>query len=432
MPASTQTPSLIRFATAGSVDDGKSTLIGRLLYDTKSILDDQLDAIKSRLTDEIDLARLTDGLKAEREQGITIDVAYRYFSTGSRRFIIADSPGHVEYTRNMVTAASNADLAMVLIDATKGITQQTRRHLYIASLLGLQHLVVCINKMDLVNFAEERFRDIEDELQTLRQQLNFSDIAVIPVSAFHGDNVVTSSKNMPWYTSRTLIEQLESVDISRQNTFRHTRLPIQHVIRSDNQSSHRSDAGDFSRGYAGRLVSGRLAAGDPIVVLPSSRRTKIKTISTSDGLVQEAEAPQSVVVTFEDELDAGRGNVIIKEGEPATVGRTIQASICWMDDEALIVNQVYLLKQGTQLIKARVSNILEKLNLDTLVSENAAEPNKFELNQIGKVEIQLAEPLVFDPYATNKTMGSFILINQSSNATAAAGLLLELKNEDVQ
>lgn len=421
------TTGLLRFTTAGSVDDGKSTLIGRLLYDSKSILDDQLASIRSQASDELDLARLTDGLRAEREQGITIDVAYRYFTSEKRKFIIADAPGHVEYTRNMVTAASNSDLSVIVVDALKGVSQQTRRHAYIGSLLGLSHLVVCVNKMDLVGFSAQRFHEISKEVATLQKHLHFFEITVIPISAYHGDNVVQRSHNMPWYSGPTVIEYLENVQVGSDKSSSYSRFPIQTVIRGDQSAGNQL----FSRGYAGTLISGSLTVGDDVVILPGYKRSRIRAITTFDGELSVAGPNESVVIVLDDELDIGRGHVLVRADHAAYLSSTVEATVCWMDDAPLRVGRTYVLKQGTQTLKARVSAIRNTVDIDTLEKIPAHEGTEFSLNKIGDVELQLGDTLVFDSFAHNKATGSFILIDESTNSTSAAGLLLEpwLKEE---
>jgi sulfate adenylyltransferase large subunit len=416
--------SLLRFTTAGSVDDGKSTLIGRLLYDNNAILDDQLAAIKSQSSDDIDLARLTDGLRAEREQGITIDVAYRYFTTGTRKFIIADSPGHIEYTRNMITAASNSELAVVLVDASKGIIEQTRRHIYLASLLGLSHLVVCVNKMDLVDYSAAAFNRIKLELNALKSRLRFNQIKLIPLSAYHGDNVVTPSTRMPWYKGPTLIKHLQNVSPSSEDTAAYARFPIQYVIRADRQDKTKGE-NDYARGYAGKIASGSFEPGDAVMVLPGLRKSRIKRIVKFDGELSEGQSGDSVVIVLADELDVGRGDVLVKATQPAYLSSKVRATLCWLDQSALVRGRTYLLKQSTQLLRARVDTIDDTVDINTLDRVKASDDTTLNLNQIGSARLVLSDALVFDSYASNRALGSFILIDESTHATAAAGLLLE-------
>jgi bifunctional enzyme CysN/CysC len=397
--------SLLRLATAGSVDDGKSTLIGRLLYDSKSLMADQVaDA-------EVDLARLTDGLRAEREQGITIDVAYRFFATPERSFIIADTPGHVRYTRNMVTGASTADLAVVLVDARNGVLEQSRRHAYLSAQLGIKHMVACVNKMDLVDWDEARFRDIEADFAAVLDELGVNHALAIPVSALHGDNVVDRSDNAPWYDGPPLLRHLEQVEVARDRNLDDVRFPVQWVLR----------ATDY-RGYAGQMASGMLRAGDEVVVLPGGDRTTVERIETLDGPVEVAFPPMSVVVHLADDLDAGRGSVICGAPDPPPVARRLDARICWMSDTPLRRGGRYQLKHTTRRVRAVVESIDARLDVDTLRDGGPAK--QLELNDIARVHLDLAAPVIAEPYSRNRTTGAFILIDETTRDTVAAGMVL--------
>ena len=406
---------LLRFTTTGSVDDGKSTLIGRLLYETKSIYEDQYAAVvttsKRRGHDKVDLALLLDGLSAEREQGITIDVAYRYFETPARKFIIADTPGHIQYTRNMVTGASTADLAVVLIDARNGILTQSKRHGFIVSLLQIPHLIVAVNKMDLVDYSEEVYNGIVEQYRAFSEKLDIHDVIFIPVSALTGDNVVEKSARMPWYEGATLLHYLENLHVSADHNLIDFRFPVQYVIRPHL---------DF-RGYAGEITSGTISPGEEIVVLPSGKSSRVKSISTYDGELAEAFAPQSVVLTLHDEIDISRGNMIVRKDNLPLVGTHLEASICWMDERALSKATSYILKHTTRSVRAFVTRILYKIDVNTLHRERGVET--FLLNEIGRVEIRLASPIFFDPYKANHGTGSFILIDPLTNNTVAAGMI---------
>ena len=413
---------LLRFATAGSVDDGKSTLIGRLLFDTKAIFEDQLEQVSQASVrrhgdaSAPDLALLTDGLRAEREQGITIDVAYRYFSTPRRSFIIADTPGHVRYTRNMVTGASTADLALVLIDARNGVVEQSRRHAFIASLLRIPHLIVCVNKMDLVDFDEKVYDAIVEDFTGFAAKLDVADTTFIPISALLGDNVVDRSQNMAWYQGPTLLHHLEHVHIASDRNYRDARFPVQWVIRPGTDEHH-----DF-RGYAGQVAGGILRAGDEIVVLPAGTRSRIKTIETLDGHVEEAYPPMSVTVTLEDELDISRGDVLARPHNRPELERRVDATICWMSEAASQRRGRYLLKHTTKTTRAVLDDVLYRIDVDTLHRDESAET--LDLNEIGRVTLRTATPLAFDAYARNRATGSFILIDEATNDTVAAGMLL--------
>ncbi len=405
---------LLRFSTAGSVDDGKSTLIGRLLYDSQNVYEDQVRAVThthaGHTRPSIDFAQLTDGLRAEREQGITIDVAYRYFSTQRRKFIVADTPGHEQYTRNMATGASTADLAIILVDARKGVLTQSRRHAYIASLLGIRHIVAAINKMDLVNFSEEVFRSIDSQIRTVAGKLGRLTLQVIPISALEGDNVVTPSERTPWYDGPTLLEHLETVPLREHDGSEPLRFPVQRVLRPD----------QHYRGFAGQIARGSVRPGDAILALPSGRTSRIASITTFDGDLENATAPLSVALTLEDELDISRGDVIAALEAPPQQASLLEASLVWFDSERLESEQPYLLKHGTQTMRARITRVLSRTNVDALEPEAVG---SLSMNDIGLVEIATARPLFFDPYEESRATGSFILINERSNATAAAGMI---------
>ncbi len=408
---------LLRFTTAGSVDDGKSTLIGRLLYDSKSIFEDQLEAVeeasKSRGMDEDgipNLALLTDGLRAEREQGITIDVAYRYFATPRRKFIIADTPGHVQYTRNMVTGASTADLAVILVDAKRGVQTQSKRHAFIASLLGIPHVVVAVNKMDLVDFSEEVFDAIVDEFTAFADKLDLRDVDFIPVSALRGDNVVDRSEAMPWYQGSTLLHHLEHVNVSGDRNLRDFRFPVQTVIRPD----------QTFRGFAGTIASGTIRPGEEVLALPAGTRSTVTAVTTFEGDLDEGRAGEAVVVTLADEIDVSRGDMLVRPGNLPTVGTAVEAMMCWMAEEPLQPNRHYILRHTTREVKAFVDQIVYRVDVDTLHREDA---EALGLNDIGRVRVTTAAPLFFDPYRQSKPTGAFILIDPYSNATVAAGMI---------
>ena len=412
---------LLRFTTAGSVDDGKSTLIGRLLYDSKSIFEDQLEAIKEssrRKGDEnVNLALLTDGLRAEREQGITIDVAYRYFATPKRKFIVADTPGHVQYTRNMVTGASTANLAIILVDARKGIIEQTKRHSFIADLLRIQHVILAVNKMDLVDHSEDRYNEIVKEYEAFASRLgNIVDIQPIPISALNGDNVVDKSKNMDWYQGPTFLYHLENVYIGGEENHVDARFPVQWVTRPQSDQWH-----DF-RGFAGRIAGGVFKPGDEIVVLPSGFQSKIKTIHTANGDLKEAFAPQSVTFTLEDEIDASRGDMIAKPNNQPKVEQDIEAMVCWFSKTPLQERGRYLIKHTTRETKAIIQELRYKMDINTL--HKIEDVETLELNEIGRIKIRTAAPLIHDAYRRNRSTGSFILIDPGSNETVGAGMIL--------
>jgi len=412
--ATEESKDLLRFSTAGSVDDGKSTLIGRLLYDSRNVYDDQLRAVTGKQAGGkqpvIDFAMLTDGLRAEREQGITIDVAYRYFATQRRKFIIADTPGHEQYTRNMATGASTADLAIILIDARKGVLPQSRRHAYIASLLGTRHLVAAINKMDLVDFSEDVYRSIEREFSALVRQYGGSELTTIPVSALDGDNIVTPSTRTPWYSGPTLLEHLESVPVWTDIAAQPFRMAVQRVIRPDQNY----------RGFAGQIASGTVRRGDTIAVQPSGRTSRVASITTFDGDLAEATAPLSIALTLEDELDISRGDLLTNASQPAQSSTAIEASLVWFDAQRLETHRPYLLKHGTSTSHARITRVQHRTNTLTLAEEAV---NSLGMNDIGSVELELTRPLFFDTYTENRALGSFILIDPHTNATLAAGMI---------
>ena len=412
---------LLRFATAGSVDDGKSTLIGRLLHDSKSIFEDQLEAVElssqRRGDTYVNLALLTDGLRAEREQGITIDVAYRYFATPRRKFIIADTPGHVQYTRNMVTGASLADLAIVLVDARKGVIEQSRRHAFLATLLGIRHLVLCVNKMDLVDWSESVFDDIAREFEAFVERIDSThevEVTPIPVSALNGDNVVDASPNLSWYAGPPLLEHLEKVDVHDHDPVQ-GRFPVQYVIRPMSDEHH-----DY-RGYAGQVAGGTFHPGDEVVVLPSGLRSRIAAIDTLEGDVTEAFAPMAVTIRLEDEIDISRGDLIAPVGQEPVVTQELVADVCWMIDKPLTAGGKYSIKHTTRMAKAVVSELVHRLDVNTL--DEDPEPTELGLNGIGRVRLRVSSPLAVDPYGTNRITGSFILVDDATNATAGAGLI---------
>jgi bifunctional enzyme CysN/CysC len=413
---------LLRFATAGSVDDGKSTLIGRLLYDTKAIFSDQLAAVEAvsaaRGDEYTNLALLTDGLRAEREQGITIDVAYRYFATPRRKFIIADTPGHIQYTRNMVTGASTADLALVLVDARKGILEQSRRHAFLCSLLRVPHLVLCVNKMDLVDWSEEVFEEISAEFTSFAAKLDVPDLTVVPVSALHGDNVVTRSTNMPWYEGPSLLHHLERVHIASDRNLVDVRFPVQYVIRP--QSTKYPDY----RGYAGQVASGVLKPGDEVMVLPSGFTTRIAAIETADGPVAEAYPPMSVTVRLADDLDVSRGDLICRPHNAPRPAQDIDALICWMDEAApLQPGRKYAMKHTTRTARAMVKDLQYRLDVNTLHRDESADA--LRLNEIGRVRLRTTVPLLTDEYRRNRTTGGFIVIDEGTNRTVGAGMIID-------
>ncbi len=411
---------LVRLATTGSVDDGKSTLIGRLLYDTKQIFEDQMEAIEEasrrRGSDYVDLALLTDGLRAEREQGITIDVAYRYFATPKRKFVLADTPGHIQYTRNMVTGASMADIALVLIDARKGILEQTRRHSFIASLLQVPHLVLCVNKMDLVDYSEARYDEIVDEFRTFAARLDITDLRFVPVSALKGDNIVEESAAMPWYRGPSVLHLLEDIHIGSDRNMIDCRFPVQFVIRP-----HTMEHQDY-RGYAGQVMGGVFRPGDEVVVLPSGFQTRIASIDTFEGPLAEAAPPLSVVMRLEDEIDISRGDMICRPHNQPHVGQDLDAMICWMGDAArLAPGGKYSIKHTSRWGRAVVKELQYRLDINTLHRDESAD--SLSLNEIGRVRLRSSVPLFFDEYRRNRDTGSFILVDETTNATVGAGII---------
>jgi bifunctional enzyme CysN/CysC len=419
-PTATRTSELVRFATAGSVDDGKSTLIGRLLFDTKSIFEDQLEHVeetsKRRGDGYVNLALLTDGLRAEREQGITIDVAYRYFHTPRRKFIIADTPGHEQYTRNMVTGASTADLALVLIDARKGVLEQSRRHAFIASLLRIPHLVVCVNKMDLVAWDQEVFDRICSEFAGWAAKLDIQDVTFIPISALHGDNVVERSQNMSWYEGPPLLYHLEHVHVASDRNLQDARFPVQWVVRPMTDELH-----DY-RGYAGEVASGVFRIGDEVVVLPSGRTSRIAEIETYDGDLDEAYPPLSVTLRLEDDIDVSRGDMICRPANRPKEAKDIDAMVCWMSERPLSPAGRYRIKHTSRTALAKVDQVMYRIDVNSLHRHEDA--NGLGLNEIGKLRLRLSTPLLVDEYRRNRATGSFILIDESTNDTVGAGMVL--------
>jgi len=412
------TTQLLRFITAGSVDDGKSTLIGRLLHDSKSIFEDQLSAI-SRASEKrgmaaVDLSLLTDGLQAEREQGITIDVAYRYFATPRRKFIIGDTPGHEQYTRNMVTAASTANLAIILIDARKGVLDQTRRHTYLASLLGVPHIVLAVNKMDMVDYSKQRFEEIVGEYKRFAAQLNIHDVHCIPLSALNGDMVVDRGDCMEWYIGPTLMELLETIAIDHDVNTSDFRFPVQWVCRPQTDEHH-----DF-RGFMGRIEAGEVSVGDKITVLPSGLSTRVKEIVTYDGKLQRAYAPQSVTLTLEDEIDISRGDMFVNGAAQPRVASEFEAMLCWMSESPLDLGRKYIIKHSTRMAKCLFSRLAYRVDVNTLEQHDTL---ALSMNDIARVAIRVQQPLVYDSYATDRATGSFIVIDEATNNTVAAGMI---------
>ena len=413
---------LLRFTTAGSVDDGKSTLIGRLLYDSKNTFEDQMEAVerssKQRGDENVNLALLTDGLRAEREQGITIDVAYRYFATPKRKFIIADTPGHIQYTRNMVTGASTANLAIILVDARHGVIEQTCRHAFIADLLRIRHVVLAVNKMDLVDYSQEAFDGIVEDFRKFASRLdNLVDVTAIPISALNGDNVVTKSENTPWYHGPDLLYHLETVYIGSDHNHVDARFPVQWVIRPHSDEYH-----DF-RGYAGRVAGGVFRPGDEVVVQPSGFGTRIKAIESFEGPLEEAFAPLSTTITLEDEIDISRGDMIVKPNNQPQKGQDIDAMICWFSDDATLNQRgKYVLRHTTKEVKAIVQDVRYKVNINTL--HKIEDDLEFRLNDIGRISLRTSSPLLYDSYRRNRNTGSFILIDPQTNVTVAAGMIV--------
>jgi len=417
---SAQHTELLRFTTAGSVDDGKSTLIGRLLYDSKSIFEDQYEAISQssarRGEEGVNLALLTDGLRAEREQGITIDVAYRYFATPRRKFIIADTPGHIQYTRNMVTGASTANVALILIDARNGIVEQTRRHAFIASLLQIPHLVICINKMDLVDYSEEVFERIKEEFSEFSYKLDVKDVHFIPISALEGDNVVTKSENMPWFGGTTLLYYLENVHIGSDHNFIDCRFPVQYVIRPYTEEFH-----DY-RGYAGRMAGGVIKKGDRVMLLPSGFTTTVKKIDSYDGEMEEAFPPQSVTLLLEDDLDLSRGDMIVRENNVPEVAQDVEVMVCWFNEKPLRLNGKYAIMHTTQEARCVIKEIRYKLDINTL--HRNQDDLTIGMNDIARVRIRTTKPLFFDIYRKNRITGSMVFIDEATNETVGAGMII--------
>lgn len=411
---------LLRFTTAGSVDDGKSTLIGRLLYDSKSIFEDQLEAVKAaseRLgNEEVNLALLTDGLRAEREQGITIDVAYRYFATPKRKFIIADTPGHIEYTRNMVTGASTADAAIILVDARNGIIEQTKRHSYIASLLKIDHVIVAINKMDLVDFSEEVYNNIKREYAQIANLLGLKNVYFIPISALKGDNVVNASKNTPWYNGETLLHLLEQLPLKEGVDNLPFRFPVQYVVRPQT-----AEWPDY-RAYAGRIASGTIKVGDKVTILPSYTESTVTRIDEGTHQIDEATSPQSVSISLADDVDVSRGSMIVKSESPAEVGQTVELLICWLNHKPLQLRQKYIVRHTSDELQGLITNVEYKVNINTL--ENITDDAKVNMNDIAKVTLKVSKPLKYDKYANNRITGSLVFIDEGTNETVGAGMII--------
>ena len=411
---------MLRFTTAGSVDDGKSTLIGRLLYDSKAIFSDQLEALElaSKLRGEahVNLALLTDGLRAEREQGITIDVAYRYFATPKRKFIIADTPGHIQYTRNMVTGASTANVALILIDARQGVVEQTIRHAFIASLLNIPHIIVCVNKMDMVDYSEEVFENIRITYETITAKLDILDIRFIPISALHGDNVVKRSTKMDWYEGPTLMFLLENIHIASDNNLVDGRFPVQFIIRPYSEDFH-----DY-RGYAGRIAGGIFKKGEEITVLPSGLNSKIKSIDTYSGELNDSFAPQSVTITLEDDIDVSRGDMIVHKNNEPKVGQDIELMVCWLNERPLLINGKYYLKHTTSDARCIIKEIVHKVDISTM--EYGTEDKSVKMNDIARIKIRTTKPLFYDSYKKNRITGSLVLIDEATNETVGAGMII--------
>lgn len=411
---------LLRFTTAGSVDDGKSTLIGRLLYDSKAIFEDQMESIENASRkngdEHVNLALLTDGLRAEREQGITIDVAYRYFATPKRKFIIADTPGHIQYTRNMVTGASTANAAIILVDARNGVVEQTIRHSYIASLLQIPHIIICVNKMDLVDFSENSFDNIREQFAQLSGKLNAKDVRFVPISALNGDNVVDRSVNMDWYDGPTLMYLLENLFINNDNNLTDPRFPVQYVIRPQSHKFH-----DY-RGYAGRVAGGIFSKGEEVIVLPSGLTSRIKSIDYADQQLDEAYPPQSVTITLDDNIDISRGDMIAKESNQPNVGQDIKLMVCWLHEKPLILRGKYAIKHTSSDSKCLIKDIEYKMNISNL--EEDYEDKNIGLNQIACITIRTTKPLMFDSYSKNRITGSLILIDEATNETVGAGMIM--------
>ncbi|WP_100446629.1 sulfate adenylyltransferase subunit CysN [Glycomyces xiaoerkulensis] len=420
-PAAEEATELLRFATAGSVDDGKSTLIGRLLFDTKTLFEDQWESVEAvsagRGDEYTDFALLTDGLRSEREQGITIDVAYRYFATPQRKFIIADTPGHIQYTRNMVTGASTADLALILVDARKGLVEQSRRHAFLCSLLRVPHMVLCVNKMDLVDYDEDVFKQIEKDFTAFATKLEVPDLTVVPISALKGDNVVSRSERMSWYEGPSLLHHLEKVHIASDRNLVDVRFPVQYVIRP-----HSGDHHDY-RGYAGQVASGVMKPGDEVMVLPSGFTSRIASIDTADGPVEQAFPPLSVTVRLEDELDVSRGDMLCRPQNQPRASQDVEALVCWMDESRpLRLRGKYAIKQTTSDVRAIVKDVQYQLDINTLHRDESV--NELKLNEIGRVKLRTTKPLLCDDYRRNRTTGGFIVVDESDNRTVGAGIIV--------
>jgi len=412
---------LLRFTTAGSVDDGKSTLIGRLLYDSKSIFEDQWEALERsrQITGEgvVNLANLTDGLRAEREQGITIDVAYRYFATPKRKFIIADTPGHVQYTRNMVTGASTANLAVILIDARKGVIEQTRRHSYIASLLRIPHLVVCVNKMDLVDYDKAVFDEIVEQFNDFSTRLQVKDITIIPISALKGDSVVEHSDRMPWYQGTTFLAHLEDVHIANDRNLHDPRFPVQYVIRPQSDEYH-----DF-RGFAGQIAGGAFSVGDEVIALPSGRTSRVQEIYTLEGSLERAYTPMSVTLRLEDEIDISRGDIIVRKDNAPYVRQDVDVMVCWMHEEPMQIGKKYAIKHTAKKARCLIRSLQFRVDIETL--ERNTEADTLGLNEIGRVTLMTTVPLTYDAYSRNRYTGSLVIVDEATNLTVGAGLICE-------
>ncbi|MEZ4422290.1 MAG: GTP-binding protein [Gemmatimonadota bacterium] len=412
---------LLRFATAGSVDDGKSTLIGRLLYDSKAVFEDQLDAVERTSiqmgSEYTNLALLTDGLRAEREQGITIDVAYRYFATPRRKFIIADTPGHIQYTRNMVTGASTADLALILIDVRNGVVEQSRRHAFLSSLLRIPHLVVCINKMDLVDYSQEAFERVVEEFKAFGRKLDVTDVTFVPISALHGDNVVERSERMPWFQGTSLLYHLEHVHVASDRNLIDPRFPVQYVLRPYNDEFH-----DY-RGLAGTVAGGQFRPGDEVMVLPSGFTTTIESVDSFEGPVEEAVPPMSVAIRLKDDLDVSRGDMLCRPRNQPHVGQDLEAMVCWMAERSTLQTGAKLaIKHTTRWARAMVKELYYRLDINTLSRDEDA--TQLALNEIGRVRLRVTQPLFFDEYRRNRATGSFILVDESTMNTVAAGMII--------
>jgi len=414
------TMELLRFTTAGSVDDGKSTLIGRLLYDSKSIFEDQIEAIKASSERKglahVDLSLLTDGLRSEREQGITIDVAYRYFATPRRKFIIADTPGHIQYTRNMVTGASTANLALILVDARNGIVEQTCRHSYIASLLQIPHVIVCVNKMDLVDYSEDVFNNIVDSYTEFASKLDINDIRYIPISALAGDNVVNHSENTKWYHGATLLHTLETIHIGSDYNHIDARFPVQTIIRPHSTEHH-----DY-RGYAGRVAGGIFRPGDKVTVMPSGLNSTIKSIDTFEGQIDEAFSPMSVSITLEDDIDISRGDMIVKENNVPEVSQDLDVMLCWLNGKKATPGAKYYLRQSSREVRAVIKEVVYKMDINNLT--RVEDDKEIKMNEIVRVKLRTTQPVAYDAYRKNRSTGSLVLIDEATNETVAAGMII--------